>query len=144
MNPNIITLPCTRDDIIGVIEQLWPQMTAARGVDGRSHAPIVDGHMDVGFSIRLFGPPARRPTDVTRAAYAALEDVLRALEDRGLEVTREGNKWQPGRLVLGWSAYRGAYNAKPVRLRDLPEDHGANAERRARLLHERARRDEGD
>lgn len=141
MKPKPLTLPCTDDDVRLPIRELWPQMATARGIDWREYTPNLDGHMGVGFSVRLFGPPAAEPNDSTRAAYAALEDMLRALEDMGLEVTREGNEHQTGRLVLGWSAYLRAYDTDLIRYRDVPSFLGPNAERRARLMRERGDRD---
>jgi hypothetical protein len=132
------TLPCTRDDILDAIIELWPKVTAARGVDAREYGPILDGHAAIGFSVRLFGPPTSEPNDETRAAYAALEDLLRGLEDAGFDVARDGNEHQPGRLVLGWSAFRRAYDTVLVRFRDASELHPASIERRDRLARERA------
>lgn len=144
MNQKCITLPCTHDDIQGVIDEVWPTVASARVVDlsDRGPLPLLDGHMGVGFSIRLFGAPLSPPTpDDTARAYAAMEDLLRALEDSGFEVTRDGNKWQPGRLVFGWSACRRAYDTDLLRIRDLPAVHGACMERSERLHRERAERD---
>ncbi len=98
--------------------------------------------MGVGFSLRLFGAPVAEANDITRAAYAALEDVLRALEDMGFEVTRDGNRWQPGRLVLGWAAFVRAYDTELLRFCDMHPVHGANVERSERLRRERAAMDE--
>lgn len=141
------TLPCTREDISTALAELWPIMAARHGIDARDDlapGPLLDGHMGVGFSIRMFGPPTSepQPNDRTRAAYAALEDVLRAMEDMGFEVTRDGNQWQEGRLVLGWAAFVRAYDVELLRFRDVADVHGANVERRERLRLERAIRDE--
>ena len=43
-------------------------MTSKRGVDWREHGLTLDGHMGVGFSLRLFAPPTSEPNDSTRAA----------------------------------------------------------------------------
>ena len=57
-------------------------------------------------------------------------------------MTREGNEYQHGRLVLGWAAYRRPYDVRElVRYRDVPDFLGPNVERRERLVRERAERD---
>lgn len=140
-----LTLPCARDDLQKAIEALWPPAATARGVDSRDERaprPVLDGHMGVGFSIRLFsGRNRAEPDDESRASYLALEDLLRALEDMGFEVTRDGNEYQSGRLVLGWAACRRAYDTTLIAIRDLHAVHGSSVERQARLHRERAERD---
>jgi len=143
MKAKPLVLPCTVDEIGRALEELWPKACAARGIlwpNERSPAPMLDGHMGIGFSIRLFGPGNPSPEDSSKG-YAALEDMLRAMEDMGFEVTRDGNESQPGRLVLGWSACRRAYDTDLIRICDLHAVHGARVERSARLHQERADRD---
>ena len=137
---------CTRDEIIAALEDLCPALFPALVTDRRNaFCPQLDGHMAIGFSLRLFGPGgltdsyAPDPTFPARLreAQRAMEQLQRALEDRGFETTRDGNKWQDGRLILGWAA---APDGK-TRIADLPEDHPARTERRERLRVERAERD---
>lgn len=138
---------CTREEIIAALEDLCPTLFPGIVTDPRSaFFPQLDGHMGVGFSLRLFGPGgltesyAPDPTFPARLhdAQRAMEQLQRALEDLGFETTRDGNKWQDGRLILGWAA---APDGK-TRIADLPEDHPARIERRERLRGERAERDE--
>ena len=93
---------CSREDIIAALEDLWPKMATARGIDGLDPSPLLDGHFGVGFSLRLFGSGVGRTPESSKAAYVALDDVLSAMEERGFAITRDGNQWQPGRLVLGY------------------------------------------
>lgn len=136
----IRTLPCTTDDIVMALEALWPAAAAALGVDTNVYGPIVDGHMGIGFSIRLFSTPPRNPV-AGATAYEALEVVLRGLEDRGFFISRDGNEWQDGRLVLGWTSSDGRRCQPRHRLNHLPISHPDVVARRQELARERAKRD---
>lgn len=125
---------CTYDDIRAAVVRLWPLFYVGSGRHENDFFPIVDGHWRVGFSLRLFGPGTRDDAGI-RAAWRAMEQLQRALEDLGFETTRDGNAWQVGRLVLGW-----AITADGARIADLPEDHPARVERLARLVQDRAAR----
>lgn len=96
-------IECSREGIVAAVGDLWPKKAAAQGIDPRDTAPIVDGHFGVGFSVRLFTSLGVDPAR-TKAAYVALDGVLSALEGMGYAVTRDGNEWQEGRLVLGYRA----------------------------------------
>jgi hypothetical protein len=138
----IRTLPCTTDDITMALEALWPRVALAYSVNTNVYGPIIDGHMGIGFSIKLFGTPPYNSI-ASATAYEALEVVLRGLEDRGFFVSREGNEWQEGRLVLGWYSSDGYRGAKRVRLCDLPISHPESVVRRKKLWLERNDRDKG-
>jgi hypothetical protein len=135
------TLPCTTGDIVTAMTELWPAAANALGVDTTVYCPIIDGHMGVGFSIRLFSTPPHNPI-AGATAYEALEVMLRGLEDRGFLVSRDGNEWQEGRLVLGWhSSQAGWSGAQRYRLSHLPVSHPDNIQRRKELERERTARD---
>jgi hypothetical protein len=140
-------IECSHEDIIATLRTYWPAFYTVRERREDDFVPLVDGHWRVGFSLRLFGPsglndsyapdpsyPARR-----QAAWVAMEQMQRAMEDAGLETTRDGNRWQDGRLILGWAAVETSTGL--VRVIDLPEGHPAILERRDRLARERAERD---
>lgn len=128
---------CAYDDIRAAVVRLWPLLHIGHGRYENDFCPIVDGHWRVGFSLRLFGPGTHDDAG-RRNAWLAMEQLQRALEDLGFETTRDGNAWQEGRLVLGWSI-----TTDGARIVDLPEVHQARVDRRLRLSKERAKRDAG-
>lgn len=95
--------PCTFEEVRDAVRRHWPAAAARHGIDGEDRdapRPVVDGNFSVGFSVRLFGLPGMTP-DMTKAGYAALDDMLDAVERDGFVITRHGNQWLHGRLVLG-------------------------------------------
>lgn len=105
--------PCTYEDVRAAIRSAWPEAAAAHGVDADAYGPVVDGHAAIGFSVRMYGPPTLEPNDETRAACAARDDMLRALEAHGFEVAVDDPTAHCRHLVRGWAAGLTARAAKP-------------------------------